>query len=126
MDLRILATLDMVIGHTKGRKCAVQAGGNLGMLRQRLAKDLKRSLPLNSDPVLFESPVVQRAEKNIVPVQSALGDSRQPVGVACCRRDDSGRAVHEGLTHVVPGSATSADQAGRHGPPRRCTFVSGH
>lgn len=100
-NLEDLATLDIAIGHAAGRSVAVQAGGNLGLFAKRLAEDFETVITFEPDPVLYGHLRSNAPEKNITAIAAALGDSCDSVGLACCRRDNSGRAVHEGLTHIT-------------------------
>lgn len=98
---RDLPALDAVIARTPGRRVAVQAGGHLGLFPKRLAESFETVYTFEPAPDLFEAMVHNAPEQNIVKIQAALGDARRLVGLARYRRDTSGRAVHEGLTHVA-------------------------
>jgi len=100
-NVRDLYSLDLALRHTKGRKAAIQAGGNLGLFAKRLAEEFRQVFTFEPDKVLFAQLEHNAPEANIVPVCAALGCSRDPVRMECGRRDDSGRAVHEGLTYVA-------------------------
>lgn len=100
-NVRDLRTLDIAMAKTKGRKVAVQAGGNLGLFPKRLAEEFKQVYTFEPDKALFAFLEHNAPEPNIIPINSALGCSREPVRMECCRRDGSGRPVHEGLTHVA-------------------------
>jgi len=99
-NIRDLRSLDYVIARTPRRKVAVQAGGNLGLFPKRLAEVFAAVYTFEPDKVLFSYLEHNAPEHNIIPVNAALGCSREPVSTACGRRDDSGRDVHEGLTYV--------------------------
>ena len=102
-NFRDLENLDQAIKcvRQKNRQVAVQAGGNLGIFPKRLAEDFRSVYTFEPDPILFSHLKKNAPEKNIKAFEAALGCSREPVGVACCRRDNSGRPVHEGLTHIA-------------------------
>lgn len=99
-NARDLETLDEVMALTPGRTCAVQAGGNLGLFPKRLAEEFLAVFTFEPDPRLYRRLRFNAPETNIHPVKAAIGDSREPVGLQCGRRDGSKRPVHEGLTHV--------------------------
>jgi FkbM family methyltransferase len=104
-NLQDLASLEQAITATKGRAVAVQAGGNLGIFPKRLAESFEAVYTFEPDTELFACLEHNAPEDNIVPVCAALGNSTDPVSLACHRRDNSGRDVHEGLTHVAgPGT----------------------
>lgn len=100
-NLQDLASLDYAMAVTPGRKVAVQAGGNLGLFPKRLAEEFAMVYTFEPDAELFACLEHNAPEPNIVPVRAALGDSNDPVALACRRRDESNRSVHEGLTHVA-------------------------
>lgn len=99
-SFRDLQQLDKCIAITPGRELVVQAGGNLGLFPKRLAEEFKQVITFEPDARLFSKMRLNAPEGNIRMIQGALGDSRDPVKVSCRRRDTSGRATHEGLTHV--------------------------
>lgn len=99
-SFRDLQQLEKAIELTTGRDCAVQAGGNLGIFPKRLAESFKQVITFEPDPKLYAAMRVNAPEGNIRTIRAALGNSHAPVSVSCKRRDDSGRATHEGLTHV--------------------------
>lgn len=99
-NVRDLQTLDEVISLTPGRTCAVQAGGNLGLFPKRLAEEFTAVFTFEPDPRMYRRLRINSPEANIHPIKAALGDNREPVGLACRRRDGSLRPVHEGLTHI--------------------------
>jgi FkbM family methyltransferase len=100
LNARDLYSLDKLMMLTKGRKVAVQAGGNLGLFPKRLAEEFEWVYTFEPDAGLFECLEYNAPEKNIIPVMAALGCENTPVSVRCRRRDGSERPVHEGLTHV--------------------------
>lgn len=100
-NFKDLRNLDAALKLARGRMAVVQAGGNLGIFPKRLAEEFRVVYTFEPDPVLFGHLRKNAPEKNIRATQAALGCSREPVRMACCRRDDSGRPVHEGLTHVA-------------------------
>lgn len=97
---RDLRNLDAALGFVDGRELVVQAGGNLGIFPKRLAEEFATVVTAEPDPTLFAAMLHNAPEKNIVAVQAALGAESASVGLSGKRRDSSGRAVHEGLTHV--------------------------
>lgn len=99
-SFRDLRNLDEALKLFKGRTLVVQAGGNLGIFPKRLAEEFKRVVTFEPDEGLFNRMKKNAPEKNVEAHRAALGDSTDPVAVATKRRDNSGRAVHEGLTHV--------------------------
>lgn len=99
-NLQDLLTLDYVLARTRGRKAVVQAGGNLGIFPKRLAEEFAAVYTFEPDRELFGCLEHNAPEPNIIPVNAALGCSREPVALDCRRRDGSGRPVHEGLTHI--------------------------
>src|SRR5687768_6784500 len=102
-NLRDLSTVDAVLTRVPGRTACVQAGGNLGAFGKYLARQFQRVYVFEPDASLFPKMVANAPEQNIVRFQAALGEAPGLVGTACERRDRSGKPVHEGLTHVVPG-----------------------
>lgn len=102
---RDLESLEAALKLTPGRTAAVQAGGNLGIFPKWLARVFQTVYTFEPDRKLFAILCKNAPEKNIVKMQAALGYDRALVRMECTRRDDSGRAVHEGLTHVAgPGT----------------------
>jgi FkbM family methyltransferase len=99
-SFRDLQNLDEAIRLTKGRACAVQAGGNLGIFPKRLAEDFDRVVTFEPDHGLFAKLKVNAWESNVHAIRAALGRERTPVSLSRKRRDASGRPTHEGLTHV--------------------------
>lgn len=99
-SFRDLQQLDKTLPLVPGRKCVVQAGGNLGLFPKRLAEEFERVITFEPDAKLFAFLKLNAPENNIEAIRAALGDSRDPIAMRCSRRDTSGRAVHEGLTHV--------------------------
>lgn len=97
---RDLRHLDMVLKRIPGRDLAVQAGGNLGLFPKRLAEEFKIVHAFEPSAPLFNAMKHNAPEPNIIAHHAALGFDRDPVSVVCKRRDNSGRAVHEGLTHI--------------------------
>lgn len=97
---RDLQNLDAALAFVPGRDVVVQAGGNLGIFPKRLAEEFSTVITAEPDPVLFSAMAHNAPEKNVTPIQAAFGCERSPVGLSGKRRDSSGRAVHEGLTHV--------------------------
>ena len=99
-SFRDLQQLDEALKLVPGRKLVVQAGGNLGIFPKRLAEEFSRVITFEPDAKLFARLKLNAPEPNIQAIRAALGESNEPIGLACRRRDTSGRAVHEGLTHV--------------------------
>jgi FkbM family methyltransferase len=100
-NLEDLVSLDIAMSLTKGRKLAVQAGGNLGLFPKRMAEEFACVYTFEPDLALMSCLRHNAREPNIKAIQAALGDSDTPVRLECGRRDNSGRAVHEGLTYVA-------------------------
>lgn len=98
---RDLGTLETALNYVPGRTACVQAGGNLGIFPKYLAKHFETVYTFEPDTELFAALMFNAREKNIVKLQAALGFVREPVRMECTRRDDSGREIHEGLTHVA-------------------------
>lgn len=101
--LKDLAGLEYAIERTRGREVAVQAGGHLGMFPKRLAEQFASVYTFEPDAKLFAMLERNAPEKNITPVRAALGNAREPVSLACYRRNENGKASHLGLTHVAGG-----------------------
>jgi len=102
---RDLENLDAALQLFSGRNVAVQAGGNIGIFAKRLAEEFEAVHTFEPDDLLFEQMRLNVPEKNVAMYKAALGDRRDGVQMRCTRRDNSGRAVHEGLTHVAgPGN----------------------
>lgn len=102
---RDLRNLDAALAHVIGRRCVVQAGGNLGIFPKRLAEEFTSVISFEPDPALFSAMKHNAPEPNIVAINAAIGNSRVPISLSARRRDSSGRATHEGLTHVAgPGT----------------------
>lgn len=99
---RDLTTVDAVLTRVHGRTACVQAGGSLGIFGKYLARHFQRVYVFEPAPELFPKMVANAPEANIVRFQAALGDTAGLIGTACHRRDQSGKPVHEGLTHIVP------------------------
>jgi FkbM family methyltransferase len=102
---RDLETLVRTLHHVPARRACVQAGGNLGIFPKRLAAEFDIVYTFEPEQRLFQMMCANAPETNIIKVMAALGCDNKPVRMECKRRDDSGRAVHEGLTHVA-GSGT--------------------
>lgn len=100
-SFRDLRNLDVALGFFPRRRTAIQAGGNLGLFPKRLAEEFARVYSFEPDAKLHACCVNNAPEKNIHHIQAALGSDRSPVAMHGGRRDNSGRASHEGLTHVV-------------------------
>lgn len=100
-SFRDLHNLDAALALTPGRSVAVQAGGNLGLFPKRLAEEFTTVYTFEPDPGLLRMLRINAPEPNIISYLAAIGDSTKSVSTACKRRDRSGRAVHEGLTHVI-------------------------
>jgi FkbM family methyltransferase len=100
-SFRDLQNLDRTIELVGHRGLAVQAGGNLGLFPKRLAESFDVVYTFEPDPVLFGHLKHNTRGDRMTRVQAALGDVTASVALACRRRDDSGRAVHEGLTHIA-------------------------
>jgi FkbM family methyltransferase len=102
---RDLETLQRALEYVPRRRACVQAGGNLGIFPKYLAERFGIVYTFEPDPKLFRMLSHNAPEPNIMRIQAALGADNQPVRMECSRRDNTGRAVHEGLTHVAgPGS----------------------
>lgn len=102
---RDLESLNAALMYVHGRTACVQAGGNLGIFPKFLARHFETVYTFEPDPDLFAALMFNARERNIVKLQAAVGVERAPVRMQCSRRDDSNRAVHEGLTHVAgPGT----------------------
>lgn len=99
-SFRDLQQLDKAIALTPGRKLVIQAGGNVGLFPKRLAEDFEQVITFEPDAKLYYRLRLNAPEGNIQAIRAALGCKRTPIKLTCSRRDDSGRAVHEGLTHV--------------------------
>lgn len=99
-SFRDLQQLDQTIEITPGRELVVQAGGNLGLFPKRLAEDFRQVITFEPDAKLYAKLRINAPEPNIRAIHAALGQDRTPIGLSRSRRDTSGRAVHEGLTHV--------------------------
>lgn len=96
-----LESLDLALEKVPGRKVALQAGGSVGLFPKRLAEEFESVYTFEPDPKLFAQLEQNAPETNIIPVRVALGNSNDPVRLECRRRDNSGRPVHEGLTHIA-------------------------
>lgn len=102
---RDLEALAQALHLVPRRRTCIQAGGNLGIFPKRLAMEFELVYAFEPDPALFEIMGRNAPEPNIIKIQAALGADNEPVRMECSRRDKSGRAVHEGLTHVAgPGN----------------------
>lgn len=97
---RDLPDLERAMFHVPQKRVAVQAGGNLGLYPKRLAADFETVYAFEPAPALFAAMMQNAPEPNIIKFQACLGDARRMCGLSQKRRDDSGRAEHEGLTHV--------------------------
>lgn len=105
---RDLEALVQALHYVPARRACVQAGGNLGIFPKRLAAEFDIVYTFEPDPKLFRMLAHNAPESNIIRIQAALGADNAPVRMECKRRDNSGRAVHEGLTHVAgPGKIAS-------------------
>jgi FkbM family methyltransferase len=102
-SFRDLQNLEATLLLTPGRSIVVQAGGNLGLFPKRLAESFERVHTFEADPELYRACRANAPEPNITAYNAAIGNSNDPVGVRCSRRDNSGRDVHEGLTHIHGG-----------------------
>lgn len=100
-SFRDLRNLDECLLHVPGRTAAVQAGGNIGFFPKRLAEEFATVYTFEPDPVLFRITSKTACERNVIKLQAAVGYERQGIKVSQKRRDTSGRAEHEGLTHVA-------------------------
>jgi len=102
---RNLEALEKTLPLVSARKACVQAGGNLGIFPKWLAQYFEIVYTFEPEQELHKLLKLNAPENNILCMNAALGDTTEPVRMACTRRDDSGRAVHEGLTHVAgPGN----------------------
>lgn len=99
-SFRDLQQLDKTLLVVPGRKLVVQAGGNLGLFPKRLAEEFEQVITFEPDAKLFAKLKFNAPEGNIQAIRAALGCQRTPVRLSSRRRDSSGRASHEGLTHV--------------------------
>ena len=97
---RDLETVRKVLDMVPRRRAVVQAGGNLGVFAGFLANKFDHVYTFEPDPDLFHALVANVPARNVIKLQAALGLERRPVAMKCSRRDDSGRPVHSGLTHV--------------------------
>lgn len=100
-SLTDLASLDKVMGMTPGRNVVVQAGGNIGLFPKRLAEEFKVVYTFEPSGKLYGELVCNATERNIIAGHCALGDTRDPVSLACVRRDGTDRPAHGGMTHVA-------------------------
>lgn len=98
---RDLESLAAALTYVEQRRACVQAGGNLGVFPKYLAREFSIVYTFEPDSKLFAQLTHNAPEPNIMRIQAALGDNNEPVRMQCSRRDDSGRPVHEGLTHVA-------------------------
>lgn len=105
-SFRDLENLDFALANHVGQKrTAIQAGGNLGIFPKRLAEEFAKVYAFEPDAKLFACATHNAPEENIFHIEAALGNEHSPVSMSGVRRDNSGRAAHEGLTHVAgPGS----------------------
>lgn len=94
---RDLATLEMVMAMTPGRKVAVQAGGNLGVFPARLAQEFAAVYTFEPDGHLFPLLVRNAPAENIIRFQAALGSAPSMVGT--CRKTET--RSHSGITHIA-------------------------
>lgn len=99
--IKDVEALDYAMALTTRRAVAVQAGGNYGLFPKRLAEEFAAVYTFEPDPVMFKALERNAPERNITPIRAALGDSRDPVALACYRRNENGKFVHQGLTHVA-------------------------
>lgn len=104
-SFRDLQQLDKAMKLTRGRACAVQAGGNLGLFPKRLAEEFARVITFEPDERLYAATKRNAPESNIEVIRACLGYDRTPVSLSGKRRDSSGRPAHEGLTHVAGAGA---------------------
>lgn len=95
-NFRDLTTLDYVIGLTKGRHVAVQAGGNLGVFPARLAQKFKAVYTFEPDAKLFPLMTANAPAENIIRFQAALG--AKPGFVNTKRQTET--RTHAGVTHI--------------------------
>lgn len=98
---RDLRNLEEALLLVPGRKVVIQAGAELGLFPKRLAEEFKFVYTFEPDPDLFMKAARTAPERNILRYQAALGFDRKPIALSSRRRDSSGRASHEGLTHVT-------------------------
>lgn len=104
-SFRDLLNLEHALQYTERRAIAVQAGGNLGLFPKRLAECFQTVHTFEPDQNLYWSMRYNAGAANVIMHQCALGADREPVALSHARRDGTGRAEHEGLTHVSgPGS----------------------
>jgi FkbM family methyltransferase len=99
--LRDLETLVLALQLVPRRRACIQAGGNLGIFPKRLAAEFDIVYSFEPDERLYGMMCRNAPESNIFKIRAALGADNAPVRMQCSRRDDSGRPVHEGLTHVA-------------------------
>lgn len=100
-SFRDLRNLDETLKIVPARNAAIQAGGNLGFFPKRLAEEFEAVYCFEPDPHLFRITSATACEANVIKFQAALGNERQLIRTSHRRRDPSGRAEHEGLTHVA-------------------------
>lgn len=100
-NLKDMQTLDAAIERVPVKNVVVQAGGNLGLFPKRLAEVFKIVYTFEPDPELFSHMLHNAPEKNIFPIQAALGCSNEPISMGTGRRDGSERMTHEGLTFIA-------------------------
>lgn len=98
---RDIPHLDRFVALCPQQRVAVQAGGNLGVYPKRLSESFDVVMTFEPSPELFPKMCKNAPEPNIIRFQAALGERVGFVGMACYRRDTTGKPVHEGLTHVA-------------------------
>lgn len=97
---RDLENLDVVLKMFTGRTRAVQAGGNIGLFPKRLAEEFAEVVTFEPDENLYNALRINAPERNIKAYRCAVGEASGGVKLSSERRDSSGRASHEGLTHI--------------------------
>ena len=97
---RELPKLERVIGFTRGRTAAVQAGGNIGLFPKLLARMFTTVYTFEPAADTFAMLCANAPEPNILKFQCALGDERKLVGWSRERRDTKAIPSHEGMTYL--------------------------
>ena len=83
--------VDEILTHTKGRKLALQAGGNVGVWPQKLAESFTDVITLEPDRENFTCLEMNVTAKNVRSINAALGDARGKAGLS---RDESNIGAH--------------------------------
>lgn len=88
--------LEEALRLTRGRKVAVQAGGNLGVFAARLAEEFDAVYTFEPDALLFPLLVENAPAENIIRFQAALGEKSSFIGT----KRTTETQTHAGVTHV--------------------------